>query len=210
MGARTGGVQGARRRCAAGHGQPAARAALLRGARGVARRRRRRGARADGQRRDPPDRPGERAHRGRPRVPRCRRPGARGYCGDGHAGRLGAGRWGGGQRAREHRRLHVVPGVVRVVQLPAPRRQRAGGGLAPGVRQPARAHAAQRWPGRRHAVRGRRRDGAARGRARHRAARPLRRRPVAAATRTPRDRVGARAAGCSTRRSCRSSRASPR
>ena len=45
---------------------------------------------------------------------------------------------------------------------PAPRRQRAGRGQRAADAQPARAHAAQRRAGRRHAVRRRRRDGAAR------------------------------------------------
>ena len=62
-------------------------------------------------------------------------------------------------------------------RAPAPRRatrSRTGHELAC-VELP-RAHAAQRRPGRRHAVRRRRRDGAARRRRRGRAARPLRRR----------------------------------
>ena len=60
--------------------------------------------------------------------------------------------------------------------------------------QPARAHAAERRPGRRHAVRRRRRDGAARRRHGRRAARLLRRRPGRPAPPAPRARAHARRA----------------
>ena len=64
--------------------------------------RRRAAARADGPRRDPRGRAAAAADRGRPRVPRPRRGAADG-----------------------DRRLHAVPGVVRVAPRAAPRRQRA-------------------------------------------------------------------------------------
>ena len=81
-----------------------------------------------------------------------------------------------------------------MVRRPAPREQRARGGIAARVRELPRAHPAQRRPGRRHAVRRRRRDGAARGRDGQRAARPLRRRPGRAARAPARDRADARRA----------------
>ena len=94
--------------------------------------------------------------------------------------------WG---RRSAARRRHALPGVVRVVPGPAPRRQRAGARFGAALRQPARPHAAERRPGRRHAVRRRRRDGAARRRHGRGAARLLRRRPGRPAHAAARDRA---------------------
>ncbi len=85
---------------------------------------------------------------------------------------------------------HPLPGVVRLV----PRRSvtsRTPSSAAHELRaaRPARPHAAERRPGRRHAVRRRRRDGAARRRDGSGAAGDLRHRSARAAQGAPRDRV---------------------
>ena len=94
------------------------------------------------------------------------------------ASATGAGRaWSAHTARRADRRLHALPGLVRLVQDPAPRDQRGGAGLLARMRRLPRAHPAQVGAGRRHAVRRRRRHGAPCRRRRGRAARPLRRGP---------------------------------
>ena len=93
------------------------------------------------------------------------------------------------------RRRHALPGVVRVVPRPAPRRAtRCAHGHELRTLNPREHTSLQRRPGRRHAVRRRRRDGAARRRHGRGAARLLRRRSRRAARPAPRDRADARRA----------------
>ena len=92
----------------------------------------------------------------------------------------------GWRRADGDRRLHAVPGVVRVARSAAPRRQRARRRIADRVRRLPRAHAALRRAGRRHAVRRRRGHGAARRRDRR-----ARCAPATASTRWSCARAGA-------------------
>ena len=105
------------------------------------------------------------------------------------------------------RRLHAVPGRLRVVRAPAPRGQRPRRRPPPRATfDPRRAHAAQRRPGRRHAVRRRRRDGAPGRRDRGGAAGPLRRRSGRAPRPPPGDRADP---GRAPARRSRSSTSSP-
>ena len=114
------------------------------------------------------------------------------------------------RRSRGDRRVHAVPGRVRLVRAPAARRQRARRRPPSRVRQLSGPHAAERRAGRRHPVRRRRGHGPAGRRRRGGAARALRPRPGRAAPRAARDRAGARRDGCSTTRWSPSSRARSR